>query len=120
MADNDLISRSALLDDLRGCYDDLIQVYDSLRYIPEKQICGAQISELKTIVYWVNNAPAVDAVEVVRCKNCKHFTQDAFSITFCDYHTGHACDDDGRCDGVCDVYEDDFCSYGERRADDGK
>ena len=51
MADNDLISRSALLDDLRGCYDDLIRVYDSLRYIPEKQICGAQLSELKNIVY---------------------------------------------------------------------
>ena len=68
--ENDLISRSALLDDLRGCYDDLIRVYDSLRYVPERQICGAQISELKNVVYWVNNAPAVDAVEVGSCEGC--------------------------------------------------
>lgn len=23
---------------------------------------------------WVNKAPAVDAVPVIRCKNCKHYT----------------------------------------------
>ena len=99
--ENDLISRSALLDDLRGCYDDLIRVYDSLRYIPEKQICGAQISELKTVVYWVNNVPAVDAVEVVRCKDCKHGSVDA-------YWGGYYCE--GKLKKA-----DDFCSYGERR-----
>ena len=57
---------------------------------------------------------APDVVKVVRCKDCKHFTTDC-GVTYCDYHTSHACDYDGYCDGVCDVCEDDFCSYGERR-----
>jgi hypothetical protein len=51
----------------------------------------------------VENAPTVDAVEVVRCKDCKHL---GFK---------------GLCDGVCNrkmvgiVNPDDFCSYGERK-----
>lgn len=49
------------------------------------------------------DVPIVDAVEVVRCKNCKHL---GFK---------------GLCDGVCNrkmigfVKPDDFCSYGERK-----
>ena len=39
--------------------------------------------------------------EVVRCKDCKHGQYDATHY-FCAEH-GHK------------VYEDDFCSYGERR-----
>ena len=60
-------------------------------------VCGS--------VQIVAELPTVDAVEVVRCKDCKH-----------------------REDGLCtleSVYDypwyytkdDDFCSYGERRAD---
>ena len=53
------------------------------------------------------NFPTVDAVEVVRCKDCKHYVKDSF---FCrmnclDIHEHSV------------WYEDDFCSYGERRAD---
>ena len=53
----------------------------------------------------------VDAVEVVRCKDCKHF-----------YHSVSS-DRDGRCvqfgtyDTDPSVYLNDFCSYGERRND---
>lgn len=111
MADNDLISRSALLDDLRGCYDDLIRVYDSLRYVPEKQICGAQLSELKNIVYWVNNAPAVDAVEVVRCRDCKHFYDTHINPAY-------SCKRGGAQVWDVSFTPDDFCSYGERKQGD--
>jgi hypothetical protein len=48
--------------------------------------------------------PTVDAVEVVRCKDCKwcsHNTPDGF----------HWCDEHER-GSLCD---DDFCSYGERK-----
>lgn len=53
-------------------------------------------------------APTIDAVEVVRCKGCKHWRPD---------------DDIGHCenpDGL-DNYAlpNDFCSYGERK-NDGK
>ena len=56
----------------------------------------------------IEKCPTVDAVEVVRCKGCKHWRPD---------------DDIGHCenpDGL-DNYAlpNDFCSYGERK-NDGK
>ena len=55
---------------------------------------------------WLNNAPTIDAVPVVRCKDCKHAW-----IHPCGYVYCHR---DGR-----NAYEmtfnlDSFCSYGER------
>jgi hypothetical protein len=51
--------------------------------------------------------PRVDAVEVVRCKDCKHYDK-RYALTpggvWCAYW------------GV-DPLADDFCSYGERRCD---
>ena len=47
---------------------------------------------------------AVDAVPVVRCKNCRHFGCNLENDTFC------RC-----CGGLSDTEEDDFCSYGERK-----
>ena len=49
---------------------------------------------------------SVDAVEVVRCKDCKHYLEREQGCNHFGYysHTPY-------------VEEDDFCSYGERRAD---
>ena len=56
----------------------------------------------------IDLAPTVDAVEVVRCKDCKHFGHNIENETYC------------RCTGgLSDPEENDFCSYGERRAEDG-
>ena len=49
----------------------------------------------------VGNAPSVDAVEVVRCKDCKHYWKNVNTPGF-----------DGKCTTVGD---DDFCSDGERK-----
>ena len=54
----------------------------------------------------IENLPSADAIEVVRCKDCKHY--DLFN---------------NGCNGMClrhiDAFEvfypDDFCSYGERK-----
>ena len=56
----------------------------------------------------VKTAPAVDAVEVVRCKDCKHGDIDD-PVFPCQYycHMGHMWND---------AYH--FCADGERRADD--
>ena len=91
--ENDLISRSALSGKAKWMKD---QFGIPLRAIP--------ISELGL-------APAVDAVEVVRCKVCK------FYETNVEYYGGGTKD-------VCRLLRrqmqyDDFCSYGERGADDG-
>ena len=50
-----------------------------------------------------NVATAVDFVEVVRCKDCVHFTKGG-------------CNHFGYYTYVPDVDEDDFCSYGARRS----
>lgn len=51
----------------------------------------------------IEQAPTVDAVEVVRCKNCVHYREE----DRCQYaHCAH----DGMQRG-----QDDFCSYGMRR-----
>lgn len=49
--------------------------------------------------------PSVDAVEVVRCKDCKYGRYDIAD-------RGMYC---GRKNVTMDTYEDDFCSRGERK-----
>ena len=50
--------------------------------------------------------PTVDAVEVVRCKDCKHY---------CDYGRVWDC---RKYEGMHLPNDNDFCSYGERREGD--
>ena len=55
--ENDLISRAALLDDLQSHFGtDLAYLGEDLQYCQEA----------------VQFAPTIDAVEVVRCKDCKY------------------------------------------------
>ena len=54
----------------------------------------------------VQSCPTVDAVEVVRCKDCKHYDKDALWCNINSYQFGEQ---------NPNWYEDDFCSYGERR-----
>lgn len=52
-----------------------------------------------------------DFVEVVRCKDCKHFDSTQYfgeKIKYCQMHTNSAEDD------FCRMEDNDFCSYGER------
>ena len=84
---NDLISRSALLRD---------PYFQEDRY-PESHLLRMAINE----------AHAVDAVKVVRCKDCKH----------CDPENHH-CDHSVGTMIYFPRKPDDFCSYGERRVDD--
>ncbi len=84
---NDLISRSALKKDLlnRSFFPSIVKAA-------------------------LEKAPAVDAVEVVRCKNCKQWSRFVGVVDspngYCFYHS-------------TEMNCFDFCSYGERRADDG-
>lgn len=84
-----------------------------------KDICGNDPSHMED--YYFNaiaNAPTADVVEVVRCRDCKHYRGcDVFV-----YEEG--C---GRCDHPqqewsvecfdqwVETRPDDFCSYGERK-----
>ena len=52
----------------------------------------------------LREAPTVDAVEVVRCRECKHCDPENHH---CDHHMGTA--------APLRRKPDDFCSYGERK-----
>lgn len=88
----DLISRAALLADLNQ----------------DAPLTDAEETALVMYKAAVEDAPAVDAVEVVQCKGCKHCCLDL----------------SGRENHLCMRKEvgfvvrrkaDDFCSYGERK-----
>lgn len=63
----------------------------------------------RNFIALVTNAPTVDAVEVVRCRDCKHRGTD-----YCIFHiNGEPADEE-----LLRKLDNDFCSYGERK-DDG-
>jgi uncharacterized Fe-S radical SAM superfamily protein PflX len=85
---------------------DANEVYELHSNYPMFARSCADLTDLRDIL---DEAKTVDAVEVVRCKDC---------VNYCGFE---------RCkNGICDVdsvskravYPDDFCSYGERRAED--
>ena len=76
-------------------------------YLAEKIECPGE-----PLVYWydIEAAPTVDAVEVVRCRECKHCDPENYH---CDHPMGTA--------APLRRKPDDFCSYGDRKegADNG-
>ena len=54
----------------------------------------------------IDEAPTVDAVPVVRCKDCKYYKPDEYECG-CDFAAG-----------LPYVKAGDFCSYGERKVDE--
>ena len=62
------------------------------------------INGIMTSVDAINDAPVIDAVPVVRCKDCEYYQKDGFPDHF------------GWCYRHHHGFEDsDFCSYGKRR-----
>ena len=67
------------------------------------------VGVLGAINYIKHKAPTIDAVSVVRCKECKYKYQEP-------WHNGI------RVEGECEIWQratlaDDFCSYGEREGE---
>ena len=89
--DNDLISRSALLGEFTKKDDE------------RAWAVGLGYVQLK-----IKEAPAVDAVEVVRCKECKHWDKEPDEREGCCF---------GIADGTMLTEPDEFCSRGERRGE---
>ena len=90
---NDLISREALREDF---YE--LEIHGTM----------AVKAVLPIIEERIDNLTAVDAVEVVRCKDCKHYgTNTVSKLKTCYVHilTPHP------------MPEDAFCSYGEPKGE---
>lgn len=90
---SDLISRKAFLKFLEDRH---------IKYSIEWMVQNYSASTLYTMI---ENAPSVDAVEVVRCKDCKHMQN--MGYRYCQvWQTVNGMGDDG------------FCNYGERADDE--
>lgn len=72
-------------------------------------IARAMTDALQRVKY----APTVDAVEVVRCRDCKKWEKCYSSIL------GEVMCCTGQANVNIQKGPDDFCSYGERRTEDG-
>ena len=57
------------------------------------------------LAYCIDEIPGVDAVKVVRCKDCEFWEQGKDYEPYCN-HWGNL---------MADSQADDFCSYGERK-----
>ena len=78
---------------------------DALKAVFEEKsseaVCGAELC--KAIISRINEAPTVDAVPVIRCKDCVFWE--------------HAFDDWGKCYGIMaglGTYESGYCAWAER------
>lgn len=111
------IDREALLHDIE----------QSVVYTVREKITSAEMRGARKVIERIKCAPAVEPIyihepaksefkrmaaqmdyaPVVRCKDCKYDNPDGYE---CEYEFAG---------GLPYVQADDFCSYGERRSDDG-
>lgn len=97
MENEKLISSVKLIRDLRGINDMLVGAGDPFL-----------ASVMKRAIKCTENQPGVDAVEVVRCKDCENWNEGIF---WCDQHSHYD-------EHEWDMFgADDFCSFGKRRTD---
>ncbi len=70
-------------------------------------LVGSCTTDNESLAYQLAKAPTADVVEVVKCKDCKHYE---IGKSYTPY-----------CNNVMNLFEEmkptDFCSYGERRTD---
>lgn len=67
------------------------------------------VSDAGTVQFVLSHTPTIDAVPVVRCKDCKHFTE-GMAVGMCKRIPDRP---------IIPMMYDDFCSRGERRDSDG-
>lgn len=102
---SDLISRDDAIKAFEEKKQKAKEIRDDFAKFPdsvfEQSIYNEAVKAWRTAINIVKELPTVDAVEVVRCKECKHF------------------DSEDDCDCPMDVrYSDFFCKMGERRTDE--
>ena len=104
---DDYIKREDALQDIDNARANTITQRGYKNYwsadLETQLVCGGLTKAIEAIF----DTPSVDVVEVVRCKDCKHHNE-----TWCDMNSRD------RGEWFC-WYDDDFCSYGERRNDNG-
>ena len=102
MADEkNLIDAGKLVDDI----DSIVNIFTTSH--PAKKILTQVVENYKEMVLrCIEMQPTVDAVEVVRCKDCKCRMYSDFDGCYVCHHGGFNA-----------INPDHFCSYGERRTE---
>ena len=73
-----------------------------------KRLCNDDPANMEDYYYnAIKNAPTVDVVEVVRCKDCKHLKNDT---KYCKTHNKYYCELEDTIKG-----KNHYCAYGERK-----
>lgn len=104
-----LIDANALAELLKDERDFYKKMYDYMKQPceqDERAIIGAYYTAYSKSYHIVKDAPTVDAVQVVRCKDCQWFDAND------DYYDSY-CDKNG-----ISVEEDFYCADGERKDDE--
>lgn len=95
-------------DDLISRQETLEELYENER---EDEDIPNRADGVRDAIITVLSIPAVDAVPVVRCRDCKYWREHKYAketrryIPFCGFNAIY-------------TKEDDFCSRGERREED--
>ena len=95
-----LIDADALIEDIKSFWD-----WDSIDGITSTTV-------LKQTITDISHAPTIDAVPVVRCKDCRHWSEMQNSAGACLRHSVIAGSWWNGTDST------DFCSFAERRDDE--
>lgn len=66
---------------------------------------GCTLDGLQKASQIIFTTPTVDAIEVVRCKDCKHWIEEKDLGMYCSCWSGM----------MSETVAEDFCSYGERK-----
>ena len=102
-----VVSKKRELIDKWDVVNSLIRIQNAYQFyknVWDADVLYRRIAELEI---GIGKTPAVDAVEVVRCKDCKHRYYSEYQEMYCCERWA-----DGFDTVVC---KDDFCSYGERK-----
>lgn len=67
---------------------------------------------------FIENAPTIDAEQVVRCKDCKYWNNDIFVKFTEDFPRGQVCTRFKTLDYIWHSLPSDYCSLGERKEDE--
>ena len=102
-----LIDADKLRKDLMESKEKLWGLYKGLSHPVDKQICGGEIGTFTEVILRLDDAHTIDAVPVVRCKNCEYYENGECVNPYIWMSDGaHLWPD-----------EDFYCAKGERRAD---
>lgn len=94
-------------DELRKVISGLRVIITGVRY-GKGLLCELVTEYCRNILKAIDESPTIDAVPVVRCKDCVYYEEakvNELGFIIC------------RASGM-EITDNDFCSYGERRSDD--